>query len=327
MSDQSRTIDRCSLYGLVVESELCLHQDRVPAPSVEPQVRVRWGDPLESNQQPAPGRTLLHHVPLEPAFCTYALLDDGSYLLRYAGACDFRVDADLRTVTVHLVNGIDPDFAAVLVSGAVLSFLLVMRGDLVLHASALHIGERALAFVGYSGMGKSTMAALVAAHSGRLITDDVLRVNLDGGGARCYLGATELRLRKAASELADRFEESPGRRTTSDARDALRLPSSTAEQLPLGAIVVPRPRRDVDALNVTRLTAMEAMMSLVRYPRLLGWQDQRVQAEQFAHLATLAERVPVYVADVPWGPPFRADIAPRLLEGIGFTSEVATPTG
>ncbi|KQX62902.1 hypothetical protein [Angustibacter sp. Root456] len=317
---------RVRLYGLLVESELDLHQDRLVDGGGAPDVVLEWGEDLADNREPPPGRVLLHHELAPGVAYTFAQGDDGSCVLRFAGACDFVVDPTLSRVSAHVVDGCEPEFASVLASGAVLSFLLLMRGELVLHASAVEVDESALAFIGYSGMGKSTMAALVAAEGGRLVTDDVLRVQLDPDAARCYLGATELRLRKAATELAERFGDRPARRTTSDQRDALRLTGASMERLPLTAVVVPRPRRDVDELAVTRLTGGEALLSLVRYPRLLGWQDERVQAEQFSHLARLCELVPIYVADVPWGPPFSPDLGVRLLDAVGMCQSPAGRT-
>ena len=307
-----------TLYGLTVVSEIDLHQRRPAEPGAAPDVVIRRGEGLAANHEPPPGRVLVHHVLSDDMYYTFAEQPDGGCVLRFAGACDFEVAPGLRDVTVRVVDGADPELAGVLASGALLSFLLLMRGEPVLHASAVDVGQRAIAFVGYSGMGKSTMAALVAAHRGSLVTDDVLRLDLSEGAARCYLGATELRLRKAAGELAERFDHDVERRVTSDQRDALRLTAATDTALPLGAVVVPRPRRDVARLEVVRQPAKDAVLALVRYPRILGWQDPRVQAQQFEHLATLAERVPVYLADVPWGPPFADDLAPRLLDAVGL---------
>jgi hypothetical protein len=316
-----------TLYGLTVESQIDLHQRRPASPGVPPDVVIRRGAALTSNHEPPPGRVLVHHVLSDDMYYTFAEQDDGGCVLRFAGACDFEVAPGLREVTVRVVDGSDPELAGVLASGALLSFLLMMRGEPVLHASAVDVGGRAIAFVGYSGMGKSTMAALVAAHGGRLVTDDVLRLDLSDRVVRCYLGATELRLRKAAGELAQRFRHDVERRVTSDRRDALRLVAATDTALPLGALVVPRPRRDVERLEVVRQAAVDAMLALVRYPRILGWQDPRVQAQQFEHLATLAERVPVYLADVPWGPPFAGDLAPRLLDAVGLAAAASRSAG
>ncbi|MBL0244850.1 MAG: hypothetical protein IPQ22_12960 [Rhodoferax sp.] len=51
---------------------------------------------------------------------------------------------------------------------------LARQGMLVLHASAVEIGDSAVAFIGASGMGKSTLAASFATNGFRFLTDDGL---------------------------------------------------------------------------------------------------------------------------------------------------------
>jgi len=86
-------------------------------------------------------------------------------------------------VTVHLHPGADLGLVTVLTAGALLAVHLRLRGELVLPASAVQLGGAALAFVRASGMGKSTLAALLCASGHGLVTDDVLRVDpADGPG-------------------------------------------------------------------------------------------------------------------------------------------------
>jgi hypothetical protein len=66
-----------------------------------------------------------------------------------------------------------------------------LRGNVAIHANAVAIHGRAIGFVGYSGMGKSTLSAYCASRGARFITDDVLIVNAQGlvhsGNARIKL--------------------------------------------------------------------------------------------------------------------------------------------
>jgi hypothetical protein len=67
--------------------------------------------------------------------------------------------------------------------GSVMGLVCQQRGLLALHASAVAVGHEAVAFVGYQGQGKSTLAAHCLAHgSVRLVTDDILVVTFDAGG-------------------------------------------------------------------------------------------------------------------------------------------------
>jgi hypothetical protein len=58
--------------------------------------------------------------------------------------------------------------------GPVLAFALRLRGLTTLHASAVRVGESAVAFMGPQGAGKSTTAAAMANRGFSVLTDDVV---------------------------------------------------------------------------------------------------------------------------------------------------------
>ncbi|PZF85493.1 hypothetical protein [Jiangella anatolica] len=314
--------ERQLLYGLRVASEVPLHQERSAPAGGEPDVDIRWGDPVPLTLTPPAGRVLAH-VETDQPYYTFTQDDAGGWTLRFYRTCDFVVAPGGRSVRVHVVEGADPGVAGILTAGALLSFLVTVRGEMVLHASAVQVGSGAVAFVGRSGMGKSTMATLLCAAGGALITDDVLRLDDDGdGGLACRLGATELRLRKSAAELVEQFAVAPSSRLTSDARDALSVAPARVDGLPLAGIVFPLPDRERTSIELTRMGAMDALITLLRFPRLLGWSDSEILDRQFQQAGEIVERVPVFVAHVPWGPPFSPAIAPAIADAVGLGARV-----
>ncbi len=64
----------------------------------------------------------------------------------------------------------------VLLAGNLLAIVLGLRGAAVLHASAVELNGAAIAFVGPTGAGKSTAAALLCAAGGAIVGDDAARV-------------------------------------------------------------------------------------------------------------------------------------------------------
>lgn len=314
--------ERVLLYGMRVHSELPLHQHHLLDDEGPADLTIRVGDPVPPTEEPPTGNVLLD-LELDRRMYVAAAAPDGSFTLRCYRACDFVLDSTLSEVTVHLVQGADPELASVLATGMLASFVLVLRGHTVLHASAVQVDDVAVAFVGRSGMGKSTMAALMCAEGASLVTDDVLRVDLPGssGAPMCHRGAMELRLRKSAGHLASRFAGDVGQRRTVDERDALRLEGSAVTQLPLAAIVIPMPEHDqaVTEPTLTRLGGAESLLTLVRFPRLLGWRDQGIIDRHFHELGDIVRQVPVYTARMPWGPPFPDAIAASVLEAVGLS--------
>jgi len=216
---------------------------------------------------------------------------------------------------VHLSAGGDPAMVPLLVGGNALAFVLTLAGECILHASAVRTNGSALAFVGAPGMGKSTLAALLCASGADLVTDDVLRLSPDGTGLRCCFGPAEIRLRSNAAELAASF---PGvaAAPTPDRRVAIRL-DHDAQPLPrLGAVVVPRPMRTRTALAVKPLTPAEALFTLARYPRVAGLRAEELLRSQFQALVQVAQSIPVYEAEIPWGPPFAPGLAEAIVEAV-----------
>jgi hypothetical protein len=319
--------DLVRVYGMTVRSEVPLHLHR-PVPAGTPvDLEIALGAPVaESGARPS-GRVLLA-LRGSRSYYTGTSVEDG-FRLRFWGSCEVVLNRSLTRATVHPMSDVDPDLLSVLVSGTLLAFVLTLRGEAVLHASAVQVGDAALGFIGASGMGKSTMATLMCAGGARLVTDDVLLLDLTKAPATCALGATELRLRKGADHLAGRFGSAPELRTTGDARQALVAEAATTEDLPLAALVVPLPdhapgRRTAE---ITRLSSQEAMVLLSRFPRLLGWQDAAVLRTSFHQLADVVERVPVHAALLPWGPPFPEDVASSVLRATGLTADECAGAG
>lgn len=301
------------MHGLGIGTALPLHHARR---TEEPADVILHDDGLRVVPAERPdGREMAHLSDEEglPLY-TFAEQSDG-YLLRFHGTCEFVVSRDLASVAYAADPDADPDLIQVLITGMLVSFLLTLGGKPVLHASAVDVGGRAIAFTGWSGMGKSTAATLMCADGGLLITDDVLRVDLDPAGPVCRLGATEARLRAKALDLAATVGSVA--RLTADGRHAVAPAASTVDRLPLAALIVPVPDRDARELKLSHVQGAESLLTLARFPRIVGWTDQETNATQFRFLADLVRRVPVFVATIPWGPPFAAGLGADIATAVG----------
>lgn len=290
-------------YGLRIESAVPLP---LPAASPAPPdlVLLRGKDREVPHERPSGERLAEVGRPDHTIFYTLTR-DESQTVLRYPDLCDFVGDRTFSRITCHLRPGADEGLLPVLIAGALLAIHLMLRQELVLHASAVEVDGEALAFVGRSGMGKSTLATALCTLGHPLVTDDLLRVDAD---LSTYPGATETRLRPNARELAgDAGYE------TADGRLALRPRELVMGPLRLGACVIPLPHRDVTEVATRRLRPIEALLRLSSYPRVLGWTDTGTMAAAFQSLGDLVERVPVFEARIPWGPPFPNDILAELL--------------
>jgi hypothetical protein len=105
--------------------------------------------------------------------------NDSAYFLgQVAGAGLFAVQAGCEIV-VDAESGVEEGLIRPLILGPMMSILLRQRGMLVLHASSVEIEGAAVAFMGHSGWGKSTLADSFHAKGYHLLTDDVMALHMD----------------------------------------------------------------------------------------------------------------------------------------------------
>lgn len=244
---------------------------------------------------------------------SYALGRDGNTChLRVNGFGDFELDQVTGALRCSLDPATDPGLLDVLLCGMVPALWLYLHDEVVLHAATVTFQDVTLAIVGRSGMGKSTLAALLCGEGATLVGDDVLCVRFKDRKALWRGRSPELRLRPQAVQVADAYLPLAPRRATADERLAVTPPATSHDSGPLGMVVVPLPTRDGTGLSVRRLPPVEALTILAGFPRLSGWSDPSVVRRQFDGLAGIVNAVAVLEVRLPWGPPF----LPGLLDTL-----------
>lgn len=110
----------------------------------------------------------------------------------------FRI-VDGRHVAIDPADGLtDAELYPYLI-GPILGAILYQRGYLVLHASAVSIGDTAVLFLGASGAGKSTLAAACRARDHQLLSDDITAVTFVDGTPAVLPGLPYLKLTRDSS--------------------------------------------------------------------------------------------------------------------------------
>ncbi len=111
---------------------------------------------------------------------TFEIADD-LFLLRIRGIARFLLKSG-REMTVAPEDGTALRDVAVFITGSVFGILLHQREQVVLHASAVRVGTRAVLFCGASGAGKSTLAAALGQRGYAMLTDDVCALSVAPDG-------------------------------------------------------------------------------------------------------------------------------------------------
>ena len=182
------------------------------------------------------------------------------------------------------------------VLGRVLPTAMYAAGALCLHGSAVQMNGGAVAFLAPKGHGKSTLAHALVAAGARLVTDDVVPIDLEDV-PRMRPGVPHLRLLR---DSAHQLRVGEGHRTGPGGKVVIEpgnLFDVSTETLPVAALYRLQPVRaegTPQAAFRMRLTGVAAAMALlpqVRLARLLGGTEAPVLLDR---ASTLAERVPVF---------------------------------
>lgn len=256
-------------YGLVLDSE-------IPLPELSPaegtaDIRLRIGA-----VEPPPSR------PEEP---WYSWSSEGaSVRIRWKGLGTFQL-LEGREVVVDPAPGVEVGRLRDYVLSFVMGALLQQRGYLVLlHASAVLMHGRAVAFVGESGEGKSTMTAALSARGYPVVSDELVPVDFSGGGLRVWPAFSRLKLTAESAEAVGCPAEALTQIYSEEEKLGWQVASAAPEaSLPLSRIYL---LRTGDAHSVRATASVDAVGELVRqsfHKRLLSPDRLR------QHLLTCAD--------------------------------------
>jgi hypothetical protein len=103
------------------------------------------------------------------------------FYLRYNDGIEFVLNREGTSIVAGRPANATPEDVAIYLLGPVLGFVLRLRGISCLHASAVAVGGQAVAFLGPTGAGKSTLAATFARKGFPVLTDDIVVLREHGG--------------------------------------------------------------------------------------------------------------------------------------------------
>ena len=217
-------------------------------------------------------------------------------------------------IDVEALPGVNPAWLAFPLLGPVFSILLHKRGALVMHASAIAIGDKCAIFAGDKMAGKSTTAAAFIRAGHELVTDDVLSIELSTDGAWIAPGFPQLKLAEDAETamaltnaerapvLRPGFEKRPSRLTSGFFEEKIR---------PTRLYVLERGTK----AEITPLSPIEALKDVMYFSYIARFHTHRMGAEpgHLANCAKFTNLVQVCRLEVPTGLHL-IDQAVRLVE-------------
>jgi hypothetical protein len=292
------TATRYALFGLELASEL-------PLPGF-PEADGR-GETVEAR-----------FAPVAPPREGQVAAVDGALLLDVPDVARFRI-AHGREILIDPAPGASERNLRVFLLGSAMGALLHQRGVLPLHANAVEIGGRAVAFLGRSGAGKSTLAAWFADRGHRILCDDVCAVTLDDRGAPLVLPGVP-RLRLWADALVSAGRDSADYERSFDGQEKYDVPAASAaadRPLALAAcyVLARVGEGEGEGERIDRLAGAAAVDALVantyrgRFATMLG-----LTGEHLRRCLAVAGAVPIHSASRRWGRGCFEEQASRLAD-------------
>jgi hypothetical protein len=220
-SGKPRAFHNYQIYGISLRSEIALtfpehFTDRSVAQIAPSRQLSSVGDPASGKGGPFPCVTffLAPDASFEEAkagligpersgeWHEYVHCPDGSDFLRWTDLFEFLVSPDGELVACRRLEKATPESFQTYLLGQVLSMSLVKLGYEPLHATTVVVEGKAVAFLGQSGYGKSTLGA-VFLHAGyKVLTDDLLLIRDVDGTLYGFPGPPRVKL---FPEIAQRF--------------------------------------------------------------------------------------------------------------------------
>ncbi len=232
----------------------------------------------------------------------FAHLQDGSYYVCWRDLGQFLVAPDGGVIRYHRAPRAPIESFQVYLLNQAISFALVQQGLEPLHATTVIVDGEAIALLGDSGYGKSTLAAAFLQAGHGLLTDDLLLLRPGKHGMEAYPGPPRIKLFPAAARrllktVTEGVPMNAGTRKKIIPLDAERL-----SPVPLRAIYVlapPHETRGSRSVRIESIAPREAFLALIAntFNRRIG-HSGRLRRQVSAN-ALLMGAVPVKKLSYP----------------------------
>lgn len=221
--------------------------------------------------------------------------------LRFNGFADFHLSLPHLNVTCDPCQGVDAATVDHLFRNQVTPLILNARGERVFHGAAVTTPRGTMAFLGPSGLGKSTLATAFARNGYPFLSDDVVQIGAASDGFPVHPADASVRLWGESRDWF--FDRSRATAPAVSYTRKSRLPAG--DDLPHAT--TPQPLRAAFILTdegariptITPLSGQAAHLAWVQHSFLLEPDKSEVIAANFRAAAELASDIPCFTLDYP----------------------------
>jgi hypothetical protein len=262
-----------------------------------------------------------------PALRVWSLAGGTYFKLLYSDGTEFLVDRGGTEVWATWLDSSTLEDTATYLLGPVLGFVLRLRGITCLHASAVAVGDRAIALVGPANAGKSTTAAVFSRMGLPVLADDIVALVERDEVLRVQPAYPQLRLWPESVALLHGSADALPRLTPTWDKRAFDLTQSgrcfQEESLPLAAVYVLAERSDDAERRIEGLQGRESLLTLLANTYVGYLLDAAMRRQEFESLGRLVSSVHVRRVVPSADPAHVSQLCARILddcEALGCTA-------
>lgn len=247
-----------------------------------------------------------------PRLLISELVDAGHYHVKYSDGTEFLINkSGTRIWATWKPETLTLEDTATYLLGPIMGFVLLVRGQISLHASAIALSGQAVAIVGPAGSGKSTTAAALARLGYSVLGEDVLTVQDLENEFMIQPAYPCIRLWPSSVAALYGSEAQLPRLTPTWDKCYLDLTREQyvfqTEALPLRAIYLLGERSAAaSSPSVHEVRSTEALISLIANTYATYLLDKQMRARAFRLLTRIEKKVPIRKV-VPHIDPARID--------------------
>jgi hypothetical protein len=279
---------RYRAFGLTIDSDVALEELSPAGGDAPPDLVIRktgLGRPL-----PPAGSS--------PVFDYH---DERGVVMIWPGVAGFRlVGGDL--VEIEPYPDAPERFLAFPILGPVMAWMLDRKGLLVLHSSAVAIDGKCVCFLGDKLAGKSTTAAAFLRQGAKLVTDDLLAIDMGQEAPLIHPAFAQLKL-SDQSAAAVQLEGAQALPLVYEGFAKRQHKLASMHGQPIGVDLILVLERGPSRPAIARLSESEAFVALMRYSYSVRFANAPPELAErgrhFRHCVDLAGRCPVGRLDVP----------------------------
>ena len=291
-------------FGLNFHSNLCLPGIAIEKNTVEKwDVALHLGVSLDAESKNMPASEELMYVSSdtnekgEPALQIWEVKNGALLRMAFEDTTQFWLDQGRENIWASWPDHLPLENTTSYLLGPVLGLMLRLRGVICLHASAVAIGRRSVAFAGPAGAGKSTTAAAFSKLGYAVLSDDIVALEERDGAFYVVAGHPQVclwpesaRMLYGSSEALPRFNPEWEKRRLGLGDQGTRFESRA---LPLQVIYLLGDRRPDPAPSVQAAAKQAVLLDLVANTYANKILDRDMRAREFDVLARLATAVPI----------------------------------